>query len=579
MNKIWGFITKYKKTSIAVVIVLILGGWYYYSKASSATVTTYTVRPVALGTIRTTVSGTGQVSSSQQITINPKVSAAVTSINVKNGDEVTAGQVIATLDSTTAGFSLQNARISLAKLQSSNPLSVTSNQNSADSAKTSLDQSYISAFNTLTNSYNDMSPVINGLNSIFYNPSTSPYFNDSSLVNQSYGTIAEQYKQSAGVLLDQVKNDYADFRNIYSTASIQSTSTIKSTLVQENTVVQKLLTSLKNASIAINFIINSTPKQNQTSAMTTDQNNLTTWINTVSQDNTSISSAISSIDSNTRSYNQAVATLNEAQTSSDPLDLESAQLSLAQAQYTYDEYTIRAPISGVIGNVTLRVGDQASASSIIGTVVTKDFISHISLNEVDAAKVSVGQPVSVTFNAISGVTATGTVSNVDTIGAVSQGVVSYDIVISFHTDDPRIKAGMSVNAEIVTTEKDNVIIVPNSALKTAGNVQYVQIPAAGQTGSFVMQVVRKTVTVGLTDTTNTEITSGLNVGDKVVTKTVIGTATSATQGNIFSSLTGRSTTGAGATGRSSGSFGGGTTGGTGTRTTTGTAAASAATGK
>ena len=102
MNKIWTGIKNHKKTTIAILILLILGGWYYYSKASSATVTTYTVRPVALGTVKTTVTGTGQVSRSQEITVNPQVSGTVTSIRVKNGDAVQAGEILATLDSTTA---------------------------------------------------------------------------------------------------------------------------------------------------------------------------------------------------------------------------------------------------------------------------------------------------------------------------------------------------------------------------------------------------------------------------------------------------------------------------------------------
>lgn len=572
MNKTTAHIKKYKKTYIAIVVILIIGGGYYYSKASGATATTYVVRAVALGSIRTTVSGTGQVSSSQQITINPKVSGAVTSMRVKNGDTVTAGQVLATLDNTSARFSLENAQISLEKLQSTSPLTVTSNENSVQNAQNTLDQSYTTAFNALTTMYNDMSQVINGLNTIFYTPSMSPYFSDSTLVNQSYGNTALPYKQTAGSLFDITKNDYATFRDIYIKVNPQATSTIVSILNQENTIAKKLLDALKNTSIAVNFIINSTSKQNQTSAMTTDQSNLSAWLTTINQDSVAISNDINTIDSNTRGLIQAIATLNEAQSGSDPLALASAQLAVAQAQYTYDEYTIHAPISGIVGNVALRVGDQASASSVIATVVTKDFISHISLNEVDAAKVSIGQPVNITFNALSGLTATGTVSNIDSIGAVTQGVVSYDTVVSFHTDDPRVKAGMSVNAEIVTSQKDNVIVVPNSALKSAGTAQYVQIPAPGQLGkTTVTQVARQTVQTGLTDDTSSEITSGLNVGDMIVVRTIVGTAT-ATQGNIFSSLTGRNTaTGTGANRAAGGGFGGGA----GTRTTGGAAATGA----
>ncbi len=572
MNTIWTAVKTHKKTSALVVIILIFGGWYYYSKASSATVTTYIVRPATLGTVQTTVTGTGQVSSSQELTVNPQVSGTVTSIRVKDGDTVQAGQVLATLDSTDAEFSLQNAQIALAKLESSNPLTVTSNQNSVTSAQSSLAQSYTTAFNSLTSTYNDMGPIINDLNNLFYGTNVSPYFTEAALNSQGYGPTAEQYKQTAGVLLDKVKHDYSAFRDAYVTTNNQSTSTVTASLNQEDTVLQELLTTLKDTSVAVDYIISSTAKQNQTTAMTTDDSNLSSWLATINQDGTSIANAISSIQNNTNSYNQAVATLNEAQSGSNPLDLQSAQLALAQAQKTYDEYTIRAPISGVIGNVTLAVGDNATPSSVIGTVFTKSYISNIVLNEVDAAKVTIGQPVSVTFNALSGVTATGTVTDVDTIGTVSQGVVSYTDVISFNTNNPQIKLGMSINAVIVTSEDDNVVVVPNSALKTLGSRQYVLIPAAGQTGNTVTQVTQvtqKVVQTGLSDNINTEITSGLSVGDMVVTRTVVGTAaTKTTQTNILSSLTGGRAGGTGgATRGAGGGFGGGTGGAARTTTT------------
>jgi len=571
MKKISTYIKNHKKSSIAVVILIILGAWYYHSRASGASVTTYITRPVALGTIQSTVSGTGQVSSSQELAINPKVSGTVTSVDIKNGDTVTAGQVLVTLDSTTAGFDLENAKIALAKLQSSDPVSLSSDQNSASSAGDSLQQAYGNATINLTNSFNDMNPIITGLNDLFYSKDGSPYFSESN-VNGAYGTAAGQYRQSAGLLVDKVTTEYNNFRSTYNDNTLQEgTSTIEATLAQENSIAQDLLSALNSTSIAVGYIVNATQKQSRTSAMTTDQNNLSNWLSTTNTDATSLENSITGIQNDVRNVNQANATLTEDQSGSTPLDLQSAELAVAQAQYTYDEYTIRAPFDGVIGNVSVQKDDAVSGSTLIGTLVTRSFISHIALNEVDAAKVAVGQPISVTFNALSNVTATGTVSDVDTVGTVSQGVVSYDTVISFNTTNPEIKAGMSVNATIITSEKDNVVVVPNSAIKTVGSRSYVQVPAAGQTGKSVTQVTPKTVQIGVSDDTNTEITSGLNVGDVIVTRTITSTAAAATaQTNILSSLTGR-----GGAGGAGGGFGGGTRGGT-TGTTGGTARTTAA---
>lgn len=585
------------------------------------------VKPATIGTVETTVSGTGQVASSQELPVYPQVSGTVVSVRVKDGDHVTQGQVLATLDSTNAYYALENAKIAVAKLETSNPISSTNDQNTVTNAQASLSQTYQSAFNTLSSAYNDMGPIITSLNDIFYNEKTSPYFTDTN-VAQNYGTIAEQYKQTAGVLLDKTTAEYAAFQNAYLATSLGSTTSINSSLSQELAIAQDLSNTIKDAAVAVNYIISETAQSARTSAMTTDQSELTSWLSTVSSDNSNLANASTGIQSSNQSLTQAQSNLAADQTTNNPLDLQSAQLSLQEAQTTYDNYTVTAPFDGIIGNVTLQPGQNASPSTAIGTLVTNHYISTIVLNEVDVAKVAVGQPVNITFNAIPNLIATGTVTEVDTVGTVSSGVVSYSVQISINTTDPQIKIGMSVNANIITAEAANVVVVPNAAVKTLGGRSYVMVPAgtvtpsavvAGATGtggygsfsggsgrrygggfgsttasttgsstrSFgsstgstsgstrnggtVATVTTKFVQVGLSDNTNTQIVSGLNPGDLVVTQTITGTAAkAATTGSILSSLTGGTRVGG-----TSGGFGGGA-GGARTGATGGTAAAATA---
>ncbi len=586
MKKIWLYIKAHKKTTIVVILIIIAAVWYYQS-THTTTATSYTVKPATIGTVRTTVSGTGQVSSSQELAIYPQVSGKVLSVKVHNGDTVTKGQVLATLDSTNAYFSLENARISLAKLQTSNPISNVSDENTVVTNQNSLTQNYQSAFNTIATSYNNLGSITTGLNDIFYGKNSSPYFTDVN-VGATTGVTGQQYRLTAGVLLDKATSEYAAFRDAYINIDQNSTTSITKSLDAELAMVKDLNDAVKASSVAVNYVIGQTALSSRTNAMTSDQNNITSWLTTVGTDNVNLSNAKATITNSQQSYTQALANLSANQTTNSPLDLRAAELSLEQAQTTFDEYTIRAPFDGVIGNVTLHTGDNAGASTIIGTVVTKDYVSTIVLNEVDVAKVSVGQPVVVTFNALPNVTATGTVIDVDSVGSVSQGVVSYNVKISINSDNPNIKAGMSINASIVTAQESNVIVVPNSAIKTVNGRSFVQIPTtpvvnpyqanASSTGSTkrryngtanvgisVASVVTKPVTVGLSDNTNTEIMSGLNAGDYVVTQTLTGTAAKAASTNILSSLTGGARTGGGT--------GGGFTGGT--RTAAPAAAASA----
>jgi len=564
----------YKKTVI-VMIILVIGGYWYYHSTHIATATTYTVKPVTFGTVQTTVSGTGQVASTQELAIDPQVSGTVLTVNVKDGDTVTKGEVLATLDSTNAYYSLENAKIALEKLETSNPISLTNDQNTLTNAQTSQTQAYQTAFNDISSSYNDMSIIVTGLNNIFYGKNASAYFTDVNV--GSYGSTAIGYKQTAGLSVDKVTAEYNAFQQTY-------------------------LAAVKNTSLAINYVIGQIPQANHTSAMTTDQNNISSWLSTANQDNTSLISAQTSIQNAAQSIIQAQSNLAADQGTNDPLAVQSAQLALQEAQTTYDDYTITAPFSGVIGNVTLQPGDSAGPSTPIGTIVTKQYQSTIVLNEVNVAKVAVGDPVNITFNALPNVTATGTVTDVDVVGTVSQGVVSYNVIVSFSNDNPAIKAGMSINANIVTAEADNVLVVPNSAVKTVNGISYVQVPAGpvatstlatgaggtrtrgtgtyagGGAGGFsssthafgstssstfafgsstrprgaggfgaaslsstVTSVTNKIVQIGLSDNTNTQIISGLNPGDLVVTQTVVGTATVAkttTSTSILSSLGG-----------------------------------------
>ena len=617
----WSFIKKHKKTS-AVVVILIIGGYWYYHSTNTTTATTYTVKPATIGTVQTTVSGTGQVSSTQELAVDPQVSGTVLTINVKNGDTVTQGEVLATLDSTNAYYSLENAKIALEKLQTSNPISLTADQNTLANAQTSQTQAYQTAFNDISSAYNDMSTVVTGLNNIFYGKNASAYFTDINV--GSYGSTALNYKQTAGLSVDQVTSEYNSFQQTYLTTSLTSTSSIVTSLSQELTIAQDLANAVRNTSLAVNYVISQIPQSSHTNTMTTDQNNITSWLSIANQDNTSLASAQTGIQNAAQSIIQAQSNLVADQNTNAPLAVQSAQLALQEAQTTYNNYTITAPFSGVIGGVTLQPGDNASPSTPIGTIVTKQYQSTIVLNEINVAKVSVGDPVNITFNALPNVTATGTVTNVDVVGTVSSGVVSYNVIVSFNNDNPAIKAGMSINANIVTAEADNVLVVPNSAVKTVNGISYVQIPAgpvatstlattgtgtrihgtysggfgsstrtyggyasgfgsttASTTGtsSFafgsstrprslglaslsgtVTSVTNKIVQTGLSDNTNTQIISGLNPGDLVVTQTVTGTAVAAktTSTSILSSLGGAGGTRAGGTG---GAGGAGFTGG------------------
>ena len=137
--------------------------------------------------------------------------------------------------------------------------------------------------------------------------------------------------------------------------------------------------------------------------------------------------------------------------------------------------------------------------------------------------------MTLTFDAVPDLTMTGKVAQIDSIGTVSQGVVNYNVKISFDTNDIRIKPGMSVNTAIITNVRQDVLTVPNSAIKNQGGSTYVEMfsvplltPLPGIQGSpSTVLPTEQAIITGVSDTTSTEIISGLKENDEVISKTIL----------------------------------------------------------
>jgi HlyD family secretion protein len=257
-----------------------------------------------------------------------------------------------------------------------------------------------------------------------------------------------------------------------------------------------------------------------------------------------------SITSNERTIVEKTISLKNLKAGADKLDVKTQELSLKQkenalldAQEKLSDYSIRAPFGGVVADIALKKGDSASSGATAFTLMSAQGASVISLNEVDVSKIKVGQKATLTFDAIEDLSLSGTVAEIDTLGTVSQGVVTYNVKIVFDTQDPRAKPGMSVSAAIITDAKQDVLMVPSSAVKTSDNESYVEIidtadiiPSATANGPVTAKNPprQQVVEVGASNDTNIEIISGLSEGDTIVSQTITSAtkATTATSGNI-----------------------------------------------
>ena len=196
------------------------------------------------------------------------------------------------------------------------------------------------------------------------------------------------------------------------------------------------------------------------------------------------------------------------------------RLSVADASEKLSDYTIRAPFDGIVTGLDIAAGDSLSNETVIASVITESMQVNITLNEVDAAKVAIGSSATLTLDALPGVVLTGKVTKIDTIGTVSQNVVSYGAEISLDKQSDRLKPGMSVTAEIVVAERQNVLLVPNEAITTEGGVTTVTVMSNSShrtEATAERPKEKRVITTAVVGETQTEVVSGLVEGEQIVT--------------------------------------------------------------
>jgi HlyD family secretion protein len=288
--------------------------------------------------------------------------------------------------------------------------------------------------------------------------------------------------------------------------------------------------AIKDAKTTVDFIRASQNSSNLPSLLASSQTDLATWGSQINSDLQSLLAVKNTIDSSARQIRDKTETLAKLEAGADALDVRSQALALQQKEIAYQDYFIRAPFEGVLAKLSIGKNETVSGGTSIGVFIAKQKVADISLNEVDVAKVKIGQPVTLTFDAVDGLTLTGKVVEVDLVGTVSSGVVNYNVKIAFDVDDARVRSGMSVSASIITDTRPDVLIVPSSAVKSQGNTSYVEVlmgDFASSTGSVGVTSAtapeQRVVEVGVSNDSDVEIVSGLKEGEQVVTKTTTGT--------------------------------------------------------
>jgi HlyD family secretion protein len=238
-----------------------------------------------------------------------------------------------------------------------------------------------------------------------------------------------------------------------------------------------------------------------------------------------IAIARAQLDEAQANLNQLTAPQAESNIAIEQSNVAVAEQELKQAQLNLEQATLAAPFAGVVTELDIVPGSVVGTEGVASLIDRSTLHVDMTLSENDVAQVALGQPVTITIDALRDYTGEGTVSYIAPAGEGSNGVVTYKVRVSFPDDEPRVKVGMTANLKITTATSEDALLVPNSALLPKGAGRVVLLPNADGTTREV------DVTTGLSDGVNTEITSGLNAGDRVVTTP--GASQEQQQGGLF----------------------------------------------
>ncbi len=564
--KLFHAVSAHKIRTFFILLLVIGGGYFGYARLTKRDAPTrYVLAMVEKGTIISSVTGSGQVSTSNQVELKPKASGDLVALHVKNGQEAAAGVLIAQIDARDAQKSVRDAeanlvsaKLSLEKLQQpADALSIIQAENSLAQAKESkqdaeadLVKAHDDAFNNISNAFLDLPEIMQGIDDVLYNDTVGISGQDNILAYadlvKNYDERTARYKEEVvmnyTIAYDAYKKNFEDYKASSRNASPEA---IEALLNETYITTKAIAESIKSTNNYIDFVLDilvkyklktptvtATHKVNLGSYTGKTNSLLTSLLGIVN----TIKTAKDTIVNTDRSIIEKTESLKKLKADPDPLDIASAKLSITQkenalqdAKEKLADYYVRAPFDGVIVGVSVKKGDAVSASTVIATLITKQQVADVSLNEVDAAKIQAGQKATLAFDAVEGLSITGSVGEIDTLGTVSQGVVTYTAKIIFDTQDGRIKSGMSVSAAIITEMKQNVLMVPNAAIKTSNQESYVEMPdetiaagaASNASGVTLMNAPkRQVIRTGLANDTYTEVTSGLEEGNWIVIRTI-----------------------------------------------------------
>lgn len=515
------FFTVKKIIWTVVILVVLLIGWMIFGRGDTASnIQTVIIKKQD---VQKTILTTGQVVSSTDLSLSFQTSGFVRRINVKEGDSVRAGQVLAVLDQGNALAQLESAKGALAQAQANYEKikaaatlqDIAVAEATVSAAEVSLDNARQNLRNSLNTAYtNSNTSVLSYTNILFSNPgSNTPQFG-------VVGTI-----QTNTQLVTTVNNSRVNINTILPEWQMKIAS------MNDSNMEQTVNDSLQYINVISNYLDNIISLLTTYTQLTTggSQTTLTTYQTGVATAKSTVDGAGTSITTYRQAVKSAESTLLSAKASlalkkapARPEDVSiaeaqvlSAQGQVSLAQTNLNNTVITAPTSGTITKIDIKLGELATASKeVMKLLNVNDLYTEAQVSEADIAYVAVGQSIDNTFDALGpDKHFESKVLTVNPASTVVSGVVNYKVTGSLE-NIPGIKPGMTANMTILVTEKKDVLVVPSSAIINRDGKKFVRLVNDTKAKTFTEVEVQTDLEA---DGGLVEIVSGLSADQEVVT--------------------------------------------------------------
>ncbi len=461
--------------AIVFLILAVSGAFGYYKliykPPSKTTTSSLQTTSVKRGDLVLYASGTGTLVSKQTASLGFQTSGQVASVKVKEGDRVVSGQVLATLDDFSILISYNQAKRALAELTS--------------------DAAIATAEETVANS---KTTVQDALNTLIYLISPTVYRYETNLEKAQAALIETQAASSANPSEENtVKLQAAEKLVANAQKSVKSGWDWWA-----KTYVPEMFTSVQRTRSGTT---KTTSKPNDAEIASTRA--AYTLAKATLQENEYYLAALKGEEIPSNATGSSLTTLEEAKEA-----LKTAEKSLQYA-------TITSPITGMVTSVTIAVGDSVGTDTVITIADNSTPIIEFYLDEEDWDNVSPGYDVEVIFDSLPDKTYTGKVIEVSPVLVSSNGSTLVKGLAELNNVSQVVKEnlilGLNASVDVIGGRADAATLVSVDALHEVSPGVYGVFVQKNNTLTFTK------VDIGIMDTINAEVKSGLNPGDVVST--------------------------------------------------------------